>query len=104
MDNQELKCWGVVAEGHLGYPGAEDALGDDEFVADLDSVDVGEDVLQVGGGYIHTCAALSTGKLRCWGYGGYGALGYGTSENIGDDESPDQAGDISVGSTVSSVG
>jgi alpha-tubulin suppressor-like RCC1 family protein len=38
----------------------------------------------------HTCALLENGDIRCWGSGGFGALGYGTPDNVGDDETPDQ--------------
>lgn len=36
------------------------------------------DVVDISGGYQHTCAALSDGTARCWGAGG-GRLGDGTS-------------------------
>ena len=43
-----------------------------------------------------TCVVLDTGKIRCWGVGMYGALGYGNTENIGDDEPPASAGDVPI--------
>ena len=45
----------------------------------------------------HTCALLDNGKVRCWGYGGNGRLGYGNSNNIGDDEVPGSAGPVKLG-------
>jgi len=35
----------------------------------------------VDAGSYHTCATLSNGSVRCWGYNGYGALGDGTLSN-----------------------
>jgi hypothetical protein len=30
----------------------------------------------------------------CWGHGTYGRLGYGNDDDIGDDETPAEAGDV----------
>jgi len=46
----------------------------------------------------HTCALATDQGLRCWGYGSEGELGYGTTETIGDDESPGSAGPVRFGS------
>jgi hypothetical protein len=45
-------------------------------------------------GFWTTCAALVGGSVRCWGRGTTGALGYGNLANIGDDETPAEAGDV----------
>ncbi|MDH3755069.1 MAG: hypothetical protein OEU32_14460, partial [Acidimicrobiia bacterium] len=45
----------------------------------------------------HTCAVLDDGAVRCWGTGTNGQLGYGNTENIGDDETPDTAGPVDLG-------
>jgi hypothetical protein len=36
-------------------------------------------VVELSAGFNHTCARLSSGALRCWGYNGNGQLGDGTS-------------------------
>ncbi len=45
----------------------------------------------------HTCARLGEGTLRCWGFGGNGRLGYGSTSTIGDDETPGSAGPVDLG-------
>jgi hypothetical protein len=65
---------------------------------DLSGLGVAPDPVEgVAAGTRHSCARLSSGAVRCWGQGYYGALGYGNTENIGDDESPSTAGDVDVG-------
>ncbi|MCA9700817.1 MAG: RTX toxin, partial [Myxococcales bacterium] len=44
----------------------------------------------------HTCAITVGDKVRCWGAGASGRLGYGNQNPIGDDESPADAGDVPV--------
>src|SRR5690606_17103178 len=52
----------------------------------------------------HTCALLDTGKVRCWGNGQNGKLGYGSTNHIGDDELPGSAGDLDIDEEVLQVG
>ena len=63
-------------------------------------MNVGGVVTQIAVGGRHTCALLNTGNVRCWGDNGYGELGYGHTNTIGDDESPVSAGNVDVGGTV----
>ena len=91
-----VRCWGWGVGGRLGY-GNEIDIGDDETPASAGDVNVGGTVVQISAGSEHTCALLNTGKVRCWGYGTYGQLGYGNVTDIGDDETPASAGDVNVG-------
>ncbi len=50
----------------------------------------------LAGGRFHSCAVQGAG-VRCWGYGGDGALGYGNPTSIGDNETPGSAGPVDVG-------
>ncbi len=45
-------------------------------------------VKQIATSGLHTCALFTDGTVKCWGYDAYGELGYGNTQNIGDDELP----------------
>ncbi|MCB0908525.1 MAG: hypothetical protein KDB63_15550, partial [Nocardioidaceae bacterium] len=79
------------------------SIGDDEPASAAGDVPVGGNAVAIATGVTHTCALLSTGRLRCWGYGVYGALGYGNSTTIGDDEIPASAGDVPLGASAVAI-
>ncbi|MCA9716917.1 MAG: hypothetical protein H6713_37210 [Myxococcales bacterium] len=97
--NGDVRCWGRNSWGNLGI-GNTAQIGDNEHPNAAPIVDVGGPVTQVVAGEHHTCALLEGGSVRCWGYGGHGALGYGNTTQIGDNESPASAGDVPVGEPV----
>ncbi|MBL7664004.1 MAG: tandem-95 repeat protein [Bacteriovoracaceae bacterium] len=97
-----VRCWGRGALGALGYGNTND-IGDNELPRTAGFVNVGGTVTKIVAGGAHTCAILNTGKLRCWGFGLSGRLGYGHQDNIGDDESPTVAGDINLTENVIDV-
>ena len=92
----DVYCWGAGGHGQHGH-GHTLAIGDDEALAFVDKVRVGGGVQQITAGMAHTCGLLDTGRVRCWGDGAYGRLGRGTTENIGDDETPDEAETVDLG-------
>jgi serine/threonine protein kinase len=102
LETGTVRCWGDNSQGQLGYGHTND-VGDDEKPATAGDVDVGGPVEQVAAGGSHTCALLATGHVRCWGSGADGRLGYGNMNNVGDDETPAQAGDVVVGGKVRQV-
>jgi alpha-tubulin suppressor-like RCC1 family protein len=55
---------------------------------------LGGDVTDIATTYYGTCARMDESGVRCWGWGGYGNLGYASQQNIGDNESPSFVGDI----------
>jgi alpha-tubulin suppressor-like RCC1 family protein len=99
LDTGTVRCWGRNHRGQLGY-GHTNNIGDNEVPASAGDVDVGGTVVQVTVGYDFTCALLDNGAVRCWGDNRYGKLGYGHTNNIGDDETPASAGDVDVGGVV----
>ncbi len=94
LSNGKMRCWGYG--GRLGYGNANN-IGDDETPASAGDVNVGGDVRQMAANSSHTCALLSSGKVRCWGYNAFGQLGYGNPFPIGDNETPSSVGDVSIG-------
>ncbi|WP_106393707.1 RCC1 domain-containing protein [Enhygromyxa salina] len=104
LEDKTLRCWGQhAAYGGLGYGDiftAIEGLGDDETPMDMGPVPVGEPVERVVMGGHKTCVLLAGGRLRCWGNGSPGELGYGpTVSRLY--TPPDE--DIEVGGPVHSV-
>jgi alpha-tubulin suppressor-like RCC1 family protein len=95
-----VRCWGANDLGQLGYA-IPDLTVAPAKVAELGDVPVGGDVKQVVVGDQLSCALLTSGAVRCWGYcGGYA---YGNCLNIGDLETPADAGDAPIGGPVASL-
>ncbi len=94
LDDGNVRCWGLDTDGRLGYgtgpsnPFFPNVIGDDETPGSAGPVDFGANlgITQVAAGGTHNCALFSTGLVRCWGGGASGQLGYGDTQNIGDDE------------------
>jgi alpha-tubulin suppressor-like RCC1 family protein len=101
LETGDVLCWGLGDYGMLGY-GNTEMIGDDEVPADVGPVDVGGMVVQVAAGTRFTCVLLETGDVKCWGMG-KPALGYGNSEDIGDDEVPADVGVVNVGGAVTQI-
>ncbi|MGQ0629607.1 MAG: RCC1 domain-containing protein [Sporichthyaceae bacterium] len=90
-----VRCWGENRFGQLGYANT-DNIGDDESPGAAGPVDLGPGrrAIALAAGSNSSCAVLDDGTVRCWGFGGPGQLGYGDTENIGDDEAPSAAGPV----------
>ena len=83
-----VRCWGRNTHGQLGIGNAQ-AVGDQ--VSDmgdaLSPVSLGDFVMSVTTGYLHSCAILHGGQVKCWGHNATGALGQSSYiGNIGDNE------------------
>ena len=109
LDDGTVRCWGFGYSGQLGY-GATSNVGDgapDLSVATAGAVDLGagHTATAISAGARHTCAILDDGSVRCWGNGGSGRLGNGSSDNVGDDETPGSVApvDLGPGRTATSI-
>jgi cysteine-rich repeat protein len=58
------------------------------------------EVLKISLGGVHSCALIEGGRIRCWGHNGGGQTGYGSTEDIGDNEHPKAAGDLPLPAAV----
>jgi alpha-tubulin suppressor-like RCC1 family protein len=98
----KIKCWGHNLYGQLGYGNTKN-VGDDEPPSAVGYVSLSKSsglvVEQLSVGHTHACALLSDGTVTCWGRGGFGALGYGNADELGDDELPSDAGSFNVTTT-----
>ncbi len=98
LDNGSVRCWGYGGNGRLGYV-ATNSVGDNETPGSVDPVALGggRTAKAITAGDNHSCALLDNGSVRCWGYGQFGQLGYGSTASIGDDESPASVGPVDLG-------
>lgn len=104
LSSGAVRCWGLGTFGRLGYASSSSFGGNPGDVpALLADIDLGFGARAVAAGGSHTCALSEDGRVRCWGRGTFGQLGYGNSQNIGDDESPVFAGDVPVGGVVTAL-
>lgn len=94
-----VRCWGQGINGKLGYLNAVGTVGDNELPSAAGPVNLGagRTAVQVGAGEGRSCALLDNATVRCFGSGGFGGLGYGNSEDIGDNESPASVGPVNFG-------
>jgi alpha-tubulin suppressor-like RCC1 family protein len=70
-----VECWGYNYSGELG-DGARKNRSTPVAVIGLN-----KGVTEISAGLYHTCARLTSGAVRCWGYNYYGQLGDGTTAN-----------------------
>jgi hypothetical protein len=104
LDSGAVRCWG---RGAIGYPAQRAtaskpfrAIGADLHPAGAGDVDVGGRVTSISASGEHVCALLEGGRVRCWGSGFRGQLGYGNDHDVGQRDTPASAGDVDIGGKV----
>ena len=98
----DVWCWGEGDHGRLGYGNTLD-VGDVETPGQVGPVDLGAKAISITAGRRHTCALLETRDVRCWGDGSHGQLGYGNTDDIGDNEVPASRPIVNVGPKVLAI-
>lgn len=71
----DVKCWGSNSSGQLGDGSTTDRS------TPVNVVGLGGGVRAVDGGQLHTCAAMWSGGVKCWGDNSRGQIGDGTTLN-----------------------
>jgi alpha-tubulin suppressor-like RCC1 family protein len=79
LSSGNVSCWGDNASGQLGVG---DTRPSDPEIETLRSVVLGERAIEVRSGFDHTCVLTENGRVRCWGKGDAGRLGYGDTEPL----------------------
>lgn len=87
-----VKCWGRNDYGQLGLGDKLDrGDGPNEMGDNLPTVDLGTDLgiplkaRELYAGSYHVCAILENDRIKCWGQGSNGRLGYENAVHRGDD-------------------
>ncbi len=110
FDSGRVKCWGGNAEGALGLGIFQNRGGLPSHMGDaLPYVELGTNVSAraLGTGRFFSCAALTDGRLKCWGWNNEGQLGQGDTQQRGDE--PGEMGNalppinLGAGRTVKTV-
>ena len=92
-----VKCWGNNPSGELGNASTSES---DTPVSVLGLTGT---AVSLAIGVAHTCAAMSTGKVQCWGYNSNGQLGNGTNVPTGTNP-PVTVSNIASGATAVAAG
>lgn len=99
MESGDVRCWLLDPEqaaerdygaALLGAP----VDGDADTPTAAGAVPIGAPVVSLSVGVSHACAVTTAGGVRCWGAGADGQLGYASTQNVGDDETPADMGDV----------
>ena len=102
LKNGKVKCFGDNSRGQLGQ-GNTDTLGDNETIDQIDFVPLPEKAIRIYAGTRYNCALLENRDIKCWGENNFGQLGYGHSDNLGDNEELSSYGNVPIGSKVSQL-
>ncbi|RJU88834.1 MAG: hypothetical protein DWC02_01195, partial [Candidatus Poseidoniales archaeon] len=83
----DIVCWGAADYGKLGT-GSTSYIGANNDIVNAKPINFnGTQMSDVESGNDHSCSISISGEVYCWGRGSYGRLGYGNSDNLGDQSS-----------------
>lgn len=109
LDNGSLRCWGFNGFFALGQgPGTAGGatVGDNELPDSIPAINLGtgRTASSISANNESACAILDGGDTRCWGNNGYGQLGLGHTDWVGDDETPGASPTINLGAGRTATG
>ena len=81
VSNQSA-CWGHNSGGNLG----DGTTTIKKLPVYVENLSLGDEVVNISGGKLHTCASFKDGSLRCWGSNNEEALGLSYSSVTSSDE------------------
>jgi cysteine-rich repeat protein len=103
----DVRCWGDNAHGQLGYAslGVQNVGANITPIAFNRDVSIGAPVNRIELGMDHTCAVTNVGEVYCWGRNDAGQLGYGHTDDLGDEpgEAPSDVGPVPLGAAALSI-
>ncbi|MDC0674202.1 DUF4215 domain-containing protein [Nannocystis radixulma] len=102
LEDGAVRCWGENTYGQLGY-GHTDPVGDEPGQMPPPDVQLDGSAVALSAGWLHTCALLATGEVRCWGGNAFGQLGLGHTEDIGDEPGEMPPPPAQVGDDIESI-
>lgn len=84
--DERAYCWGSGgSERPAMGPDFAEAHGDEPGETAPKQLDLGGSIQQLSLGLFHSCALMSDGEVKCWGYNDNGELGIDSTETIGAD-------------------
>ena len=92
-----LKCWGENHNGQLGQGDTSDRSSPPSTGVNLGT---GRTAVHVSNYYLHTCAVLDDGSVKCWGARQYSRLGYSPHPNSDYHAPIDATLDLGTGRTA----
>ncbi len=98
----DVRCFGYNASGQLGY-NHDLSLGGLPEHMPTPKVLVGGAVIRLDAHSNSNCAVLDTGRVRCWGAGGFGVLGYGDQKSLGNQPGEMPTPDLDLGTPVKDI-
>lgn len=84
LEDGTVRCWGARHWGQLGEGSMGSKTGEilEGLTEPAEAVPLASAAVDIAAGYFHTCAALDTGEVQCWGANYMGALGDGGDANF----------------------
>jgi len=101
LEDHRVRCWGRGEERQLGFEifDPQVAAGDEPGELPTPAVALGEDVMDVVVGLLHTCALLDAGVVRCWGSNDVGQVGIPGADLY----LPEDAGPVDIGGAAQQI-